>query len=133
MAKVRVSLDAEAAPTFKHKVDIPTPVGAAAVEFVFKYRDRVAMAALLDRWDERAKAARSDGDDGADADENFETAAKKNVKADVDLILDIADGWDLPWQFGAEKLELFVTRYPGAASAVVAAYHKACWQGRLGN
>lgn len=126
MGKIRIALDSDAAPTFKHKVDIPTPAGAAPVEFVFRYRDRLAMAALLDAWAERPQPE-------LQSSESFEDGAKRGIKADVEALLDIAEGWDLPWQFGAEKLELFVTRYPGAALAVLGAYRAACVQGRLGN
>lgn len=82
-------------PTFKAKVGIPVPGGNADVELVFKYRDRKA----LGQWIE----------DTSDVGE-------------VELILDMAEGWDLADAFTAENIERLCNAYPGASREITHRY-----------
>jgi hypothetical protein len=137
MGKVKISLDGEDAPTFEDTVDIPTTRGAAPVKFTFRYRDRVEMAALFDRWSEEVKAevAKASADQEAGVPEpTVEANARRGIQKDVEMLRELATGWNLQWSFDDdEKLALFVTKYPAAADTVLSAYRAACLRGRLGN
>lgn len=95
MAKAKLSLTL--APTFKAPVQIPVP-GArpVSVEFTFKYRDRDAFKEFLDGLHASTE--------------------------DVDLLLDIASGWELDEPFEKASLEKMVKTYIGSAAAVLNAY-----------
>ena len=105
MAKPRFSLTA--APTFRSKVLIPVPGGdSASVEFVFKGRTREAFKDFIDSIKDRE---------------------------DVDVILDIATGWDLDDAFEKENIEKLTQNYLGAARAIIEKYLSELTQARLGN
>ena len=103
MAKLTLT----AAPTFPGKVSIPRP-GAepGTVELVFKHRTR----AELNTW-----------------------LAGGAQRADVDAILDIATGWDLPEQFTRENIEQLVQNYIGAPAVLVDFYITELTRAKLGN
>lgn len=94
MAKVKFTLEPN--PTFKATVKIPV-AGAdfAPVEFTFKYRNREQFKELADGIVEREP---------------------------VDLLLDIACGWELPEPFDAASLTKLTNNYLGAFRAVLDAY-----------
>lgn len=105
MAKPKFSLTAS--PTFKAKVAIPVPGGdSASVEFVFKGRTREAFKDFIDSIKDRE---------------------------DVDVILDIATGWDLDDAFEKENIEKLTQNYLGAARAIIEKYLSELTQARLGN
>ncbi len=94
MAKVKFTLEPN--PTFKALVKVPVPgVGPQAVEFTFKHRNREAFAALADGLAQREP---------------------------VDLIMDIACGWDLDEPFDADSLTKLFDNYLGAFQAVLDTY-----------
>lgn len=95
MAKpTKLSLDV--LPTFKATVSIPVAGGNAAdVIFTFKHRTR---------------------------DEFKEFSENLQGSEDIDVILDIASGWDLDEPFDADSLKKLVQRYMGSANAIVTVY-----------
>lgn len=83
-------------PTFKAGVSIQVPGGKAVqVEFTFKHRSR---------------------DDFKEFMENIEG------RKDVDILLDIASGWELEDAFEAKSLQQLVDNYMGAGQAVLQTY-----------
>jgi hypothetical protein len=94
MAKAKLSL--AVAPTFKATVQIPVPGGrSAAVEFVFKARTRDEFKEFLE--------------------------ILKDAE-DVEMILDVASGWDLDEPFDKANINKLVQSYMGAARAILDVY-----------
>lgn len=105
MAKPKFSLTAN--PTFKAVVDVPVPGGkSAAVEFTFKSRTRDDFRLFIDGLGDRL---------------------------DVDVIMDMASGWDLEDPFDQVNVELLTQNYLGAARAVIEKYLSELTAARLGN
>jgi hypothetical protein len=105
MAKPKLSLTLK--PTFTAKVPIPIPgSGVEPVEFIFKARTRMQFAEFVDALKDRP---------------------------DVDVILDIASGWELEDAFGKEMVEKLCDSYMGAARAIIETYLQELTQARLGN
>lgn len=102
MAKLKLNPD----PTFKKKVAVPTPTGAADVELTFKYRDRPALQA----WLEATKDA-----------------------PEVDVFLDMVCGWELDDAFDRENVVRLCDAYPGASREAVNTYLRALTGIRSGN
>lgn len=105
MAKPKFNLSA--VPTFKAKVAIPVP-GAKPVdiEVTFKHRTRDAFKEFV---------------------ENLEG------REDVDVILDIASGWDLEDAFDKDSLEELTQNYIGSARAIIETYIGQLTNARTGN
>jgi hypothetical protein len=83
-------------PTFKALVSIQIPGGRAAeIEFTFKHRNRDEFKEFTDTLEGRK---------------------------DVDILLDIASGWDLDDAFEAKNVQQLVDNYLGSARAVLNAY-----------
>ena len=83
-------------PTFKAPVAIQVPGGKAVeVEFVFKHRDRENFKEFVDSLEGRK---------------------------DVDILLDIASGWELEDAFDEKNLQKLADNYLGAGRAVLQAY-----------
>ena len=105
MAKVKLSL--VASPTFKAIVAIPVPgTKAVPVEFTFKGRSREAFKEFVEGLSNRD---------------------------DVDVILDVASGWDLDDAFDKTSVTALVDNYLGAARAVLEKYFSELTQARTGN
>ena len=105
MAKNKLTLSPE--PTFKADVTIPVPGGkAAVVEFVFKYRDRDGFKEFIDSL--------GGGDD-------------------VDVIMDMASGWDLADPFDRANVEKLAKLYMAAPMAIMNAYTDELTGARLKN
>lgn len=105
MSKQKFSLAVK--PTFTAKVNIPIPGKAPEpVEFTFKARTRDEFAAFVESFKGRE---------------------------DVDVIMDIASGWELEDPFGRESIEELTQNYLGAARAVIEKYLTELTQARLGN
>lgn len=103
MGKLKLSLD----PTFKAKVDIPVPgKGTDEVEFIFKGRDRDSIKAFVESIPD---------------------------KEDVDLIMEMASGWDLDEPFDRDGVTTMVKLYVGSTRAVLEKYLSEVAQARLGN
>ena len=93
-------------PTFKAKVAVPVPGGTADVEFTFKYRDRKTALAWVD--------------ESKDAEE-------------ADLMLEMAEAWDLDDPFDRDSMEKLCNSYPGASRAVADRYMRELAGIRQGN
>lgn len=105
MAKPKFSLSP--APTFKAKVSIPVPGKTAEpVEFTFKGRTRDEFKAFIESLTDRD---------------------------DVDVIMDIASGWELEDAFDKKNLEELTQNYLGSARAIIEKYLNELTQARLGN
>lgn len=100
MAKPKLNLNPAA--TFKATVTIPVPGGRdAAVEFIFKYRDREEFKEFLDTLN---------GVEGAEAPQK------------IDVMMDIASGWDLDEPFDKTSVDKMLRLYMGAPQAVIDTY-----------
>ena len=94
MAKPKFNLTA--APTFKADVLITVPGGkSASVEFTFKHRTREQFREFVEGLPERD---------------------------DVDVIKDIASGWELEEPFDAENIEKMAENYLGSTRAIIETY-----------
>lgn len=97
-------------PTFKAKVDIPTPGGeAASVAFEFKHRSKEELDAFL-------------------AAEHWKTAGE------VQTVMEFVVGWDgVDTPFSAEALDTMFKHYQKAAGAITTKYLAELGPARLGN
>lgn len=88
-----------ASPTFAANVAIPVPGKKPVnVEFKFKARTKDAFKAFIDSI--------TDGSD----------------REDVDVILDVACGWELDDPFERDNIETLAQNYIGAARAIIETY-----------
>lgn len=141
-SKPKIDLDSVEPATFPWTVKIPTPRGEIDVEFQFIARTRAEMAAhhaaIIERaqqeWSAAKQAAEPVTEDMpfAKPAEVIESA-KRQTASDVEAILQIAKGWNLPHEFNAENLTKLCDRYHAAGGAIGAAYREAHARGRLGN
>lgn len=105
MAKPKFNLTA--APTFKAQVSIDVPGGkSASVEFTFKHRSKEQFKELMEGMEGRE---------------------------DLDLIKDIASGWELDEPFDVEHLTTMIQNYIGSARAIVETYMRELTGGRTKN
>lgn len=103
MAKLQLT----ASPTFKCNVLIPVPgKKPVPVEFNFKGRTKDEFKAFIEGIGDHE---------------------------DVDVILDIATGWELEDAFGKESVELLLQNYIGAAKVIIEKYVHELTAARLGN
>lgn len=103
MAKLQLT----ASPTFKCNVLIPVPgKKPVPVEFNFKGRTKDEFKSFIDTIGDRE---------------------------DVDVILDIATGWELEEAFGRESVELLLQNYMGSARVIIEKYIGELTAARLGN
>ncbi len=103
MAKLQLT----ASPTFKCNVLIPVPgKKPVPVEFNFKGRTKDEFKSFIDTIGDRE---------------------------DVDVILDIATGWELEEAFGRESVELLLQNYLGSARVIIEKYIAELTAARLGN
>lgn len=92
MAKVTLNPN----PTFTAKAPIHVPGGRKAeIEFKFKYRDGDEFKVFMETIEGRK---------------------------DVDILMDIASGWDLDEPFEAKNVELLTKKYIGSARSVLEKY-----------
>lgn len=95
------------APTFKATVSIPVAGGGSAdVEFTFKHRERKAFKEFMESLS------------GAE---------------DIDVLMDIASGWDLEDAFDKDSLGKMIERYMGSANAILDTYLKELMGARTKN
>jgi Phage tail assembly chaperone len=105
MAKAKLVLTAS--PTFKAKVAIPVPGNSPTlVEFTFKGRTKDQFKEFIDALRDRD---------------------------DVDVVLDVASGWELEDAFDREAIEQLTQNYIGSARAIIEKYLSELTQARLGN
>lgn len=95
-------------PTFKAKVDIPTPgKKPLKLEVTFKHRDIDEFKTFMD--------------------------GIGNYDTDTDAIMDIATGWDHKLPFERDNVEKLVKGYIGSAGAFLTKYIQENTGARLGN
>ena len=103
MAKLQLT----ASPTFRCNVLIPVPgKKPVPVEFNFKGRTKDEFKSFIDTIGDRE---------------------------DVDVILDIATGWELEEAFGRDSVELLLQNYLGSARVIIEKYIGELTSARLGN
>lgn len=126
MAKIRIAQK----PTFKAFVLIPIVGGEPdKVEFTFKYRDRIELAALFDEWRAKDKELRASfGDDITLSD-----VVTAETDHQVQRIKDLVAGWAFDDKFDEESIRALVKSCQGTTEAVVGTYEAAYGQARLGN
>lgn len=96
-----------ASPTFKSKVAIPIPGGSPVlVEFTFKHRQK---------------------------DDLFTWAQNLAGMEDVDLVKDVASGWDLDDEFNDANITALTQTYCGSARAILDRYFAEQTGAKLGN
>lgn len=99
-------------PTFKSEVSIPVPGGKeGTIKFEFKHKGRKELRVFI------------------------ESLGKEDAQRDdAEALMDIVAGWEgVDEKFSKEALETLVDAYPGAASAIFTAYHRALLEGRAKN
>lgn len=143
--KLVIDLDPQGPITFTRAIKIPTGDGKPlTVEFDFMFRDRVAMAELLQKWDAQVEKSREQVKAMVDAQTinepavgqerpDLKAATIEGIASDVDTMMDFIVGWQLSAEFTRENLSKFITRYPGAPLTLVRDYREGMTQGRLGN
>ncbi|AMW83903.1 hypothetical protein AK972_3103 [Pseudomonas yamanorum] len=126
MAKIRIAQN----PTFKAFVSIPIVGGEPEkIEFTFKYRDRLGLAALFDEWNLKRDEARASLGESPTLSEIVAADTEQQSQQIKDLVV----GWGFDDKFDDKSIRALVTSCQGAAEAVVNAYQSAFNQARLGN
>ncbi|MDU9393220.1 phage tail assembly chaperone [Pseudomonas sp. zfem002] len=127
MAKIKIAQN----PTFTAEVLVPR-IGAESVpvSFQFRYMDRVALAALFDRWNKARDAwAEQAKKDGA----SWEEVTAGEIALQAKQLEEIVTGWDLEDEFSSEAIADLVRTCTGAPKAVIDAFQSAYSPARLGN
>lgn len=118
------------APTFLGAVMIPV-VGQdpVKVEFTFKYRNRIELAALFDEWNQR----REDGQERFGEKPTVSEIIAVDTENQMQQIKDLVVGWEFEDKFDDESIKALVTSCHGTTEAVVDAYQAAFAKARTGN
>ncbi len=126
MAKFKIAQ----APTFLGAVMIPV-VGQepVKVEFTFKYRNRIELAALFDEWNQR----REDGQERFGENPTVSEIIAVDTENQMQQIKDLVVGWEFEDKFDDESIKALVTSCHGTTEAVVDAYQAAFAKARTGN
>lgn len=126
MAKIRIAQS----PTFKAMVLIPI-VGSEPekIEFTFKYRDRLELAALFDEWNTNRDQARA----ALGEKPTYSQIVAADTEQQSQQIKDLVVGWGFDDKFDDKSILALVKSCQGAAEAVVEAYQGAYKLARLGN
>lgn len=96
-------------PTFEAAVKIHVPGGSRVpVKFVFRHRNRASVKVL---WEE----------------------VKDGKHSDVELVMQLACGWELDDEFNADNVGLLVDSYAGAAGEILDTYFRELAGAREGN
>lgn len=126
MAKIRIAQN----PTFKAMVLIPI-VGCEPekIEFTFKYRDRLELAALFDEWNESRNKTR----EALGEKPTYSQIVAADAEQQAQQIKDMVVSWGFDDKFDDKGILALVKTCNGAVEAVVDAYQGAYNQARLGN
>ena len=126
MAKFKIAQ----AATFLGAVMIPV-VGQepVKVDFTFKYRNRVELAALFDEWNQRRK----DGQERFGEKPTVSEIIAVDTENQMQQIKDLVVGWEFDDKFDDESIKALVTSCHGTTEAVVDAYQAAFAKARTGN
>lgn len=127
MAKITIAQN----PAFTASVQLPR-IGndPVAVQFQFRYLDRLALAEMFDRWnaarESLAARAQQEGTRWVDM-------TAEEISFQVNQLKEIVLGWDLDDAFDDDALKALVQTCAGAPKAVIDAYQSAYSPARLGN
>lgn len=126
MAKFKIAQ----AATFLGAVMIPV-VGQepVKVDFTFKYRNRVELAALFDEWNQRRK----EGQERFGEKPTVSEIVAIDTENQMQQIKDLVVGWEFDDKFDDESIKALVTSCHGTTEAVVDAYQAAFTKARTGN
>lgn len=126
MAKFKIAQ----AATFLGSVMIPL-VGQepVKVDFTFKYRNRVELAALFDEWNQRRKEGLERFGEKPTVSEIVAVDTENQMQQIKDLVV----GWEFDDKFDDESIKALVTSCQGTTEAVVNAYQAAFSKARTGN
>ncbi|AIR90757.1 phage tail assembly chaperone [Pseudomonas cremoricolorata] len=127
MAKISIAQN----PTFSAAVQLPRVGGeAVAVQFQFRYLDRLALAELFDQWNSTREtlAARA-----AQPDTRWAEMTADEIAFQAEQLKAIVLGWELDDPFDDAALRELVQTCAGAPKAVIDAYQGAYSSARLGN
>lgn len=126
MAKFKIAQ----AATFLGAVMIPV-VGqeSVKVDFTFKYRNRVELAALFDEWNQRRK----EGQERFGEKPTVSEIVAIDTENQMQQIKDLVVGWEFDDKFDDESIKALVTSCHGTTEAVVDAYQAAFTKARTGN
>jgi hypothetical protein len=129
MAKFKIAEE----PTFSADVGIPRVGGGSiTVPFVFKYRDREALAALFTEWQSRAKADQKLLDEKGD-DVTVSDVTEAQIARQIEQVKALVVGWDFEDPVNDESIRAVVVMATGVTEAIVASYQKAFTPARQGN
>lgn len=128
------------------RVEARMPDGSPVTVAVrYRYRTRREYAEFIDSFaagrnsvEEPAKPRRGRKGSAPAAEEQTAVAEPLNyhevsIRANVDLLAEILDGWDLDVPLNRETLDQLADEAPGIAAALIEGYGLAIHQGRLGN
>lgn len=126
MAKFKIAQS----PTFQGPVMIPVVGRAPAkIEFTFRYRDRVELAALFDEWNQRRKEGIERLGDSPSLTEIVAVETEHQTQQIKDLVV----GWGFDDKFDESGIIALARSCHGATEAVVSAYEEAYIKARSGN
>lgn len=126
MAKIRIAQN----PTFKAFVSIPIVGGEPEkIEFTFKYRDRIELAALFDEWRAKDKELRA----GFGENITLSDVVAAETEHQVQRVKDLVSGWAFDDKFDDKSIRALVKSCQGTTEAVIGTYESAYGQARLGN
>lgn len=102
-------LKLKADPTFKAKVDIPAPGGAASIKVEFRHMTKAQYAEFIEK-------------------------ESKSKRTDEEALMDIVVGWDgVDTEFSKDAVRELCQQYHKAATAIVTTFIDSLTQAKSGN
>lgn len=111
-------------------VDFPMPDGTTGtIQATFKYRTRTQFGEFLNKiFADAGEEQVSDGNI------DFEVLFSKTKDKNADHLLEALDAWEgIDAVLNRDSLQSLANELPAASVALMAAYNKACTEGKLGN
>lgn len=99
------------------------------VEFTFRYRDRLELAALFDEWNKRRKECF----ERLGTDPSLSEVVTVDTEHQMQQIKDLVVGWEFDDRFDDDSIKALVKSCQGTTEAVVAAHEEAYAKARSGN
>lgn len=110
-------------------VKFPMPDGSeGTIEATFKYRTRTQFGEFLNKI-----FADAGEDQSSDGNIDFEVLFSKTKDKNAEHLLAALDSWDVDQPLNLSTLQDLANELPAASVALMAAYNKACTEGKLGN
>ena len=114
-------LQLKVSPTFKAKVILPLASGEDAdITFTFRHRTRSEIVTHAKARQEATAALAEDDIEG-------------HIDLDVLMILDLAEGWDLPDEFNEENIRYLIEHHCSAPGSIYEVYLKRLTAAKEGN